>query len=100
MKINAKLKYYEGPAEVEFSAYRDGKRVAIILLHPDGDRIATATVNIPEVKLKADEVIIKDYSENVGVFQTLIDNGVIADTGRSVPCGHTEARIARLLVKP
>ena len=100
MNIDAKLKFYNGPATVEFTKYRDGNRVAILLIHPDGERLCTATVNIPEATLREGEVIIKDYSENVGVFDTLVANGIIADAGRSVACGYVEARVAKLLVTP
>lgn len=43
------------------------------------------------------EVFIKNYSENEGILEALTDAGVIEPTGETVPCGYTEAHVAKLL---
>ena len=84
-----------GVCQIHFARYING-RTAIRLTGAEGFPIATATVNAPNVPLQKDEVIIKDYSENEGIFMGLIQDNVIEDTGRRVPLGYAEGRIAKL----
>lgn len=43
-------------------------------------------------------ILIKDYSENAGMMDALEAAGIAADTGRRMPTGFTEAKVARMLV--
>jgi len=61
--------------DVEFCHY-EGGRVAI-RLNCDKGPLATATVNFPDDPCPADEVYIKEWSENKGMTQWLIDNKLI-----------------------
>ena len=83
---------------VQWGRYPNG-RVAIQLMDEEGP-VATATVNVPEADLAADEVIVKDYAENAGVLDLLVLMGVATPTGRRIPVGYVEAPVARLLVAP
>lgn len=65
-----------------------------------GEPIAMATVNIPTVPLADDEVIIKNYSENEGIEQVLIDAGIIEPTGKIVAGGFVQMNICKLKVMP
>ncbi|WP_317897141.1 hypothetical protein [Aurantibacillus circumpalustris] len=54
-------------------------RIAIELVNAkNGEPVLTATVNIPDEALGADEVIIKNYSENEGVLRVLINASIIS----------------------
>lgn len=55
--------------------------------------ITTATVNIPEIPLKDNELIIKDYSENEGILETLKQNGLITDIKREISTGHVTVHV-------
>ena len=81
---------------VELSRYRDNHRPAIALITRDGMPLCTASVNVPEVPLKKNEVLIKDYSENAGVLKALVDAGIVEYTGTCAPIGHARIPIARL----
>lgn len=93
---------------VEFAGYRcrvykgryaDGGGVALWLVDAaDGEPVAHATVNVPELNLGADEVVIKDYSENAGMLEALVEAGIVAGTGRCVRLGFVLAPVCRLLV--
>ena len=61
-----------------------------------GEPIATATVNIPEMDLKENEVIIKDYSENEGMLEALVAAGIVVPTGRFVDSGFVTCPICIL----
>ncbi|WP_047865473.1 hypothetical protein [Rubrobacter aplysinae] len=86
------------------NAYRDrypeGGATAIYLTDIRDDKpVATATVNVPEAnpQLGIGAVLIKDYSEGEGMMAALEEAGVAADTGKTIPIGFTEAKIARML---
>lgn len=75
-------------------------RIALTLEDPDnGEDIAVATINIPGEPLSKDEVIIKDYSENEGMLETLINASIISKPVRFVQTGHISAPICELLIK-
>jgi hypothetical protein len=87
------------------NAYRDrypeGGATAIYLTDiRDDEPLATATVNVPEAnpQLGIGAVLIKDYSENEGIMDALEEAGVAANTGKTIPIGFTEAKIARMLI--
>ena len=87
------------PCWIKWQQYSNG-RIAIQLMCEEGP-MAIATVNIPEVSLKDNEVIIKDYSENQGVLAALIKARVIKKTRREVPIGNWSLGfVCKLLVKP
>lgn len=95
---------------VSFAKYGNG-RTAIRLMNaetlnddgfdypPNTMPIATATVNIPDYPdLKDDEVIIKDYSENEGMLNALVNAGIVSKP--FARAGFILAPVCRLLVKP
>jgi len=86
---------------IRFSQYTNNNRTAIMLEIADtGEPMATATVNIPEYRLGPGEVIIKDYSENEGMLNALVEAKIVADTGKRMPTGFVECPVCRLLVQP
>lgn len=84
---------------LHFDRYAGGA-VAIRLHSATVGPIATATVNIPGTVLDKDEVVIKDYSENAGILQSLVEAGVVARTDRTVRAGFALANICKLLIDP
>lgn len=62
----------------------------------EGDLIATCTVNIPEIDLEESEVIIKDYSENEGMLNSLLDANVVKLTGKSIQTGFVTCPVCVL----
>ena len=51
-----------------------------------GELVCTASVN-PPVKLRDNEIAIKNWSENEGVLQVLQANGIVSEVRRKVPSG-------------
>lgn len=84
---NVKLNLFgtEYNCEVLFHKYEEGggHRIDLIDLE-DGIPVATATVNVPGINLLDDEVVIKDYSENEGVYDALVKQGIIKKTNKSI----------------
>lgn len=76
-------------------------RIAIMLIDKDTkEPIADATSNLPTFPLKPYEVLIKNYSENEGILQALIDGGIIEDTGIAISTGFVKLNLCNLLVEP
>lgn len=73
------------------------RRVCLTLIDvEDGLSVCTATVNIPEVALELGEVIIKDYSENAGLLQFLIDKKIVSNP--HMLAGRARMAICKLLI--
>jgi len=99
--IKIKLKTGTYDCKLEFSEYKNGRTaiIAVDAKDPSGAPVCVATVNIPGEDIEKDEVIIKDYSENEGVLQSLISAGIISKPLRMVGTGFVECPVCKLLIK-
>lgn len=86
-------------AIVAFGSYPNG-RIAIRLLpviREANETLLVATVNVPSLTLDENEVCVKDYSENAGVLQDLIEGGVVlAPTRRIALSDFVSADVCKL----
>jgi hypothetical protein len=55
---------------------------------------------MPDVKLAPDEVIIKNYSENEGMYEAMLEAGYISPALRTVESGFIEVPVVKLLIQP
>jgi hypothetical protein len=93
------IKFKNWNCEPQFLQYSN-KRTAIRLIDSrDGDTIAVATVNLPNEKLNDNEVIIKDYSENEGILQSLQSASIISEPLRYVETGFVTCPVCTLLTE-
>ena len=99
---------YVGPikANVVVETYAVGGRKAIELVAAEdqdgimkGEGLLTATVNILGATEQG-EVLLKDYSENEGLLECLVAEGVVEDTGRRVQSGFVQLPVCKMLVPP
>lgn len=98
MQIYVKSKYTNELVELRFGQYGNGS-TATQATTLRGEPQFTATVAVDE--LPADGcVFLKGWSENEGIPESLVENGIVELTGRTCPTGYCEAIEARLLVKP
>lgn len=96
--IHLRTRYTNEEVRLVWCQYYNG-RTALQLTTLDGEPILTATVNVPEVELADDEVCIKDYSENEGVFDSLIAARIIAPTTATAEGRHVSIPVCRWLVE-
>lgn len=106
----SKVKFRDWDCKLEFGTYANG-RTAITLVasrthdeDPDmmvfeGEPIATATTNIPEADVADDEVIIKNWSENKGILESLTKAFIIAEPHALIHTHSEDALLCKLLVK-
>ena len=73
-------------------------RIAIQLRAPDdGEPIATATVNLPATPMEPDEAAIKNYSENEGIEDVLIKEGILMlGTVKTVQTGYAKVPVYKV----
>ena len=93
--VNVKFKVWD--TIVRREEYANGRTALVLVDALDGSPIATASVNLPDVELAEDEVCIKDYSENEGMLDALVREGIVSETVRHVPSGFVTIPICKLL---
>lgn len=95
-----RVQFKQWPCVVRFARYANNGRLAIQLVHArNGNLVATATINLPEISLAHNEVIIKDYSENKGMLEALVSAGIVEETGVRVSLSFgISAAVCRVLV--
>lgn len=77
--------------------YASGGTALILNDAASGERVAVATVNIPECDIQPNHVLIKDWSENEGILQTLVNANIVKEMGITVPCGFAEAHLCEFM---
>lgn len=98
-----KVRFKEWDCILEFGKYGNG-RTAISLIGAPGtedqyEPIATATVNLPYVECDEDEVLIKNYSENEGMEEALIEAEIIGPRLGTRATGFVEVTKHKLLIE-
>lgn len=84
--------FHSWPCRIQKGKYYGGN-LALVLVHADtGETIVKATLNPEEdVALAKDEVVVKNYSENEGMLETLLSAGLVEETGRTVTMPYGSA---------
>lgn len=87
---------------LHFDKYRSNGRTMIELLEANThEPVMVATVNLDfYTLLNSNEVLIKNYSENEGVLEFLIANGIVSKPRAWVATGYVTVALCELLVKP
>jgi hypothetical protein len=80
--------------QIQYGTYQEGNTSMQLIDCADGFPFATATVNLPG--LTENEVAIKNYSENEGVLNFLLDNEIIEAPHRFVQSGFVNIPVCRL----
>jgi hypothetical protein len=88
--------YIPAGVSIEKMHYADGN-VCLAARDPnDGSPYGTLSVNIPETNINDNHVWIKDWSENEGVLNALVESGLVRDLGITQPCGFMNAHLVEL----
>jgi len=80
--------------DVIIQRYGTGNLAIRLLDSEDGMPVAVATTNANDLEL--DEVAIKDYSENKGMYETLLENGIIHPKHREISIGYVTVPVCKL----
>lgn len=90
------VKFHDWDCKVVFGKYPNGRTAIQLFDSSTNEPIATATVNIPDAKIEPNQVIIKDYSENEGIYDCLKEAGIIQGVHKFVQVGHTYTLVCDL----
>lgn len=95
--FQSKYKTYQ--VYLRFDKYRSNGRTCIELLEArTHEPVLVATVNIDDYHLlQPNEVIIKNYSENEGVLDFMIENGIIGKPKAWISTGWVTVPVCDLL---
>lgn len=96
-KIHLKTTYTDDDAILVPGRYGNGT-TAIQAFTLDGELITVATVALDYIPDEGN-VLIKDWSENEGVYKCLYDNGIVGEVVNKVPTGFVTAIEVPLLVE-
>lgn len=99
MKITHKSPYGDYELVPSFGRYGNGQTAIKLIDSADGFPFATATVCVEDNLLKEDEVAIKNYSENEGILESLIDAGIIEHPHAFIQSSHVRIPICKLLIQ-
>lgn len=86
------VRFKEWDCRVEIQTYPTTNRTALLLKDvKDSSPIAVATVNLPDQPLPDDELFIKNWSENEGIYEALVKAGYIKTFHNVVATGYVTA---------
>ena len=81
----------------QFTTYKNGQVAIKLTDNSDGFPYTTATVCIEDDLLNEGEVAIKDYSENEGILNSLIESDIIDHPHAFIWTGHIRVPICKIL---
>ncbi len=91
------IKYFKGKVVLEAGLYeRDGSLALSAKCAATGEKVLTFTVNVPGITLGPGELLIKDWSENEGALDFLLENDLVESTNRAVLTGYAMAPVVRM----
>lgn len=99
MKKPITVKFKNRVCYVFFGEYSNGRTAIQLDLKSNGDPFIVATHNIPEAHLEENEVIIKDYGENEGILDVLVNAGIVKYYNKLLMY-NGQWPIATLLINP
>ena len=109
MKTHKQIKFRQRICIIKIGSYANNRTALQLVDAENGEPITTATVNIVAVSddefnkiastviCEKDQLLfIKDWSENEGILQALVDQNIITDTGTFIPTGFVRANVCIL----
>ena len=95
--INHTTSYGEFQLNVEFAKYKNDQVAIKLIDSSDGMPFATATLCVEDDLLKEGEVAIKDYSENEGILNSLIESNIVEPPHAFIQSNFVKIPICKLI---
>jgi len=95
------VKFKQWLCVVKKEMYKNGITALTLYDVNTNEDILTATVNLPEyglVEANEDLTFIKNWSENEGILECLIENKIVDYSGIDVPTGFVVANLVKVLI--
>jgi hypothetical protein len=84
--------------EVKISRFNTNNRPALFLIDCSDGSPARISVNLPQIEMADNETAIKNYSENDGILEHLIKDGIVSEPVRFVDSGFVQVPICKILI--
>lgn len=98
--MDIKTKYIDCKnCSLHFSNHLDGS-IALTIQDEYGNPLINVTKFLIENIFGEDKILIKNYSENEGILECLIDKGIIKHTGKIIAIRNIELHVCDLLIDP
>ena len=95
--ITHKSPYREFQLIAEFAKYKNDQVAIKLIDSSDGMPYATATLCVEDNLLKEGEVAIKDYSENEGILNSLIEANIVEPPHAVIQTSFVKIPICKLI---
>ena len=95
VKAPIRVRFLGEDCDVHFGVYAEGGNLAIQLVS-EGGPMGSATINVPGLSLNRDEIAVKSFGENAGMYEALLEAGLIEPFDRQARIGFTICPIASL----
>lgn len=96
--LHCKTKYINELGLITKHKYPNG-RMALAMDSVEGFPLIKITVNCDDVTLEPDEIIVKSYSENEGLLDWLLIEGLVENTNKVVTVGWESCAVVRITDK-
>jgi hypothetical protein len=90
------ISFNDDIVSISIEQYEVDGSLSIQLIDEDGCPYLTASVHVPG--LGQDEVAIKDYSENEGILDVLVQAGIVSKPHRQVSSGYVNIPVCKMLI--
>ena len=94
---NKEFMYGMTPVTIKIGRYNNKRPVIQLIDVIDNVPFMTATINVPLLDVEGDLVVIKDYSENTGVYDWLVEKNIVVPTGYFYELAFDRVPICTLL---
>ena len=81
------VKFHDWHCSLKKAQYANGRDALLLLDANTEEPVAYATVNLPDHHIQSGHVFIKDWSENEGMYETLLESGVIKEVVNQIRSG-------------
>jgi hypothetical protein len=82
---------------IQLGKYKNGQTSMQLIDAADGTPVAVASIAVPELSISDHQIIVKDYSENLGMLEFLLDNNIAEETNEYVETGYHLSSVVNLL---
>lgn len=93
------MKFNGYDCSVKLNRYANNRAQLHLYDKEDGCPVAVATINVPNEDILPGEVIVKNYSENEGMYEALLEAKIISPSHRIIRSGHVVCPVAFLADK-
>lgn len=94
--MNIEIKFRGEKIDLKFFRYNNNK-IGALMTHKETNSLwGPATVNLDTAQLKSDEIIVKDYHNNKGLYKSLLEQNIVIASRRDLIIGYETAKICKL----